>query len=90
MLLIFKKFSCDHLLASLCIIFQPIISKGNRKFVAYAPCLKCHAHNKLTGWRVYVGIGSLVCTINLLISPVANILIKLGCHSKGTEDFSRQ
>ena len=36
------------------------------------------------------GIGSLACTINLLISPVANILIKLGCHGKGTEDSSRQ
>ena len=74
MLLIFKKFSCDQLLPSLCIIFQPIISKGNRKFVAYAPCLKCHVHNKLTGLRiVYVGIGPLLCIINLVIPPVANV-----------------
>ena len=58
--------------------------------MAYAPCLKCNSHNKLTGWRVYVGIGSLVCTINLLISPAANILMRLGCKGKGTEDFSRQ
>ena len=37
-----------------------------------------------------MGIGSLVCIINLLISPVANVLLKLSCQGKGTEDFSRQ
>ena len=53
--------------------------------------MKCHVHNKLTGLRrVYVGIGSLVCIINLLITPVANALMRLGCQSKGTEDFREQ
>ena len=43
--------------------------------MAYALCLKCRVHSKLTGLRrVYVGIGSLVCIINLLITPVANVL----------------
>ena len=57
----------------------------------YTTCLKCHVHNKLTGLRrVYEGIGSLVCIINLLIVPVGNILMRLGCQGKGTEDFSRQ
>ena len=37
-----------------------------------------------------MGIGSLVCIINLLISPVENVLLKLSCQGKGTEDFSRQ
>ena len=37
-----------------------------------------------------MGIGSLVCIINLLIAPVANVLLKLSCQGKGTEDFSRQ
>ena len=69
-----------------------IISKGNGKSVVlYTPYLKCHVHNKLTGSRrVYVGIGSLVCIINLLIAPVANVLMRLGCQGKGTEDFSKQ
>ena len=68
-----------------------IISQGNGKFVAYTPCLKCHVHNKLTGLRkVYVGIGSPVCIINLLIAPVGNVLMRLDCQGKGTEDFSRQ
>ena len=53
--------------------------------------MKCHVHNKRTGSRrVYVGIGSLVCIINLLIAPVANVLMRLGCQGKGTEDFSKQ
>ena len=34
-----------------------------------------------------MGIGSLVCIINLLITPVANVLTGQG---KGTEDLSRQ
>ena len=74
-------------------IFQnyKIISQRNGKFVAYTPCLKCHVHNKLTGLkRVYVGIGSLVCIINLLITPVGNILMRFGYQDKGTEDFNRQ
>ena len=37
-----------------------------------------------------MGIGSLVCSVNLLIAPVANVLMRLGCQGKGTEDFSRQ
>ena len=37
-----------------------------------------------------MGIGSLVCIVNLLIAPVANFWMRLGCQSKGTEDFSRQ
>ena len=39
---------------------------------------------------MYVGIGSLVCIINLLIAPVAKVLMRLGCQGKGTEDFSKQ
>ena len=39
--------------------------------MAYTPYLKCHVHNELTGLRrVYAGIGSLVCIINFLITPV--------------------
>ena len=53
--------------------------------------LKCHVHNKLTGLRrVYVGISFLFCIINLLIAPVDNVLMRLGCKGKGTEDFSKQ
>ena len=37
-----------------------------------------------------MGIGSLVCIINLPIAPNDNILMKLGCMDKGIEDFSRQ
>ena len=55
------------------------------------PCLKCHVHNELTGLRrVYVGIGSPLCIINLLIVPVGNVLMRLSCQDKGTEDFNRQ
>ena len=56
------------------------------------PCLKCHVHSKQTGLRrVYVGIGSPVCTVNLLIAQaVANVLMRLTCQGLGTEDFSRQ
>ena len=86
---------------SLCISTQPfsttckhhykIISSGNGKCVAYTPCLKCHVHTKLTLLkRVYVGSGSLICIINLLIASVANVLMRLGRQGKGTEDFSRQ
>ena len=65
-----------------------IISQGNGKCVAYTPCLKCHVHNKLTGLRrVYEGIGSLVCSILLLIAPVSNVLIRLCCQGRGTRDF---
>ena len=39
---------------------------------------------------MYVGIGSLVCIINFLIAPVSNVLMRLGCRGKGTEDFRRQ
>ena len=53
--------------------------------MAYTPC------NKLTGSRgVFVGIGSLVCITNLIIAPVGDVLMRLGCWGKGTEDFSRQ
>ena len=37
-----------------------------------------------------MGIGSLVCIIYLLITPVGNVLMRLGCQGEGTEDFSRQ
>ena len=37
-----------------------------------------------------MGIGSLVCIVNLLIAPVANVLMRLGCQGEGTEDFRRQ
>ena len=37
-----------------------------------------------------MGIGSLVCIVNLLITPVANVFMRLGFQGKGTEDFSRQ
>ena len=37
-----------------------------------------------------MGIGPLVCIINLLIAPFGNVLMKLGCQGKGTEDFSKQ
>ena len=37
-----------------------------------------------------MGIGFLVGIINLLIAPVANVLMRLGCQSKGTEDLRRQ
>ena len=36
---------------------------------------------------MYVGIGSLVGIINLLITPVGNDLTKLGCRGKGTENL---
>ena len=36
-----------------------------------------------------MGIGSLVCSNNLLIAPVANVLMRLDCQGKETEDFSR-
>ena len=37
-----------------------------------------------------MGIGPLVCINNLLITPVGNVLMRLSCQDKGTEDFSRQ
>ena len=37
-----------------------------------------------------MGIGSLFCIINLLITPVGNVLMRLSRQSKGTDDFSRQ
>ena len=37
-----------------------------------------------------MAIGSLVCIVNLLIAPVDNVLMRLGCQGNGTEDFSRQ
>ena len=47
--------------------------------------------NKLSGLGgVCVGIGSLICIINLLIAPVANFLMRLGYQDKGIEDFYRQ
>ena len=57
--------------------------------VAYTPCLKCHDHSKLTGLRrMYVGIGPLVCINNLLITPVGNVLMRLGCQGiKGLRIF---
>ena len=59
--------------------------------MACMTCLKCLVHNKLTGLRrVYLGIASLVSIINLLIAPAGNVLMRLGCQGKGTDDFSRQ
>ena len=37
-----------------------------------------------------MGIGFVVCIINLLIAPVASVLMRLGCQGKGTEDFGKQ
>ena len=37
-----------------------------------------------------MGIGSLVCIVNLLIASVADVLMGLGCQCKGTKNFSRQ
>ena len=37
-----------------------------------------------------MGIGPLVCVNNLLITPVRNVLMRVGYQGKGTEDFSRQ
>ena len=37
-----------------------------------------------------MGIGSLVCIINVVIVPVGNVFMTLGCQGKGTEDFSGQ
>ena len=37
-----------------------------------------------------MAIGPLVCTNNLIITPVGNVLIRLGYQHKGTEDFGRQ
>ena len=39
---------------------------------------------------MYLGIASLVSIINLLIAPAGNVLMRLGCQGKGTDDFSRQ
>ena len=59
--------------------------------MANTPRLKCHVYNKLTGsTSVYVGIGSLVCIINLLIIPIANMLMRLGFQGEGIEDFNKQ
>ena len=58
----------------------------NEKFVVtYTPCWKCHVHNKLTGLS-RVGIGSLICIINLPIAPVGNTLMRLGSQGKGAEE----
>ena len=35
-------------------------------------------------------IGSLVCIVNLPIARDANVLMRLGCQGKETEDFGRQ
>ena len=37
-----------------------------------------------------MGIGSLVCIVNLLIASVGDVLTGLGCQGKGTKNFSRQ
>ena len=71
--------------------YYKIISQGNGKLVVYSPCLKCHVHSKLTGLRrMYVGISSLVCINNLLITPVGNVLMRLGYQGRRTEDLCRQ
>ena len=40
--------------------------------------------------KVYVGIGSLDCIINLLLAPVGNVLMRSGYQGNGTEDFSNK
>ena len=37
-----------------------------------------------------VGIGPLACINNLIITPIDNVLMRLGYQGKGTEDFGRQ
>ena len=37
-----------------------------------------------------MGIGCVVCIINLLIALVSNVLMRLGCQGQGIEDLSRQ
>ena len=37
-----------------------------------------------------MGIASIVSIINLLIAPVSNALMRLGCQGEGTDDFSTQ
>ena len=37
-----------------------------------------------------MGKDSLVCIINLLIAPVSNVLMRLGCQNKGAEDSNWQ
>ena len=55
-----------------------IINQGMEN-LWHMSCLKCHVHNKRTRFkRVYLGIGSLVCIINLLVAPVGNLLMRLG------------
>ena len=71
--------------------YYKIISQGNGKLVVYTQCLKCYVQSKLTALRrMYVGIGPLICINNLPITPVGNVLMRLGCLGKGTRDFSRQ
>ena len=67
-----------------------IINQGMEN-LWHMSCLKCHVHNKLTRFKkVYLGIGSLVCIINLLVAPVGNLLMRLGCQGERTEEFSGQ
>ena len=37
-----------------------------------------------------MGTGSRVCIVNLLITLVAHVFMRLGCQGKGIEDFNRQ
>ena len=37
-----------------------------------------------------MGISSLVCINNLLITPVGNVLMRLGYQGRRTEDLYRQ
>ena len=74
--------TCEH--------HYQIISPGNEKFLVYTlfemPCPEYNTRLR----RVYVGIFLLVCIINLLVAPVASLLMRLGCQGKGTKNFSRQ
>ena len=36
-----------------------------------------------------MGIGLLVCIINLLMAPVTNVLMRLGCQGNGAKNLSR-
>ena len=95
--LICRKFLLDYLPASRCIIFQPnhfpiicdhlykISGQGNIHHVWNVMSIVSEQN-----WGGYVGIGSLVCIVNLQIAPVANVLMRLSRSGIGTEDFSRQ
>ena len=38
---------------------------------------------------MYVGIRSAVCVIHLLVAPMVNFVMRLGCQEKGLKNSSR-